>query len=39
MLYVLTCDCGSRHFQYDENLGFLCLECGEVIPECQAGYE
>lgn len=37
MKFVLTCDCGSTDFQYNEDGTFTCRECGETFTEDEAG--
>lgn len=37
MKYVLTCDCGSTEFSYQNEGEFKCKECGMVYTEVEAG--
>jgi transcription initiation factor IIE alpha subunit len=37
MKYVLTCDCGSTEFLYQNEGEFKCKECGTIYAEEDAG--
>jgi hypothetical protein len=37
MKFVLTCDCGSNDFTYNEEDGFKCKECGNIYTDEEAG--
>ena len=37
MKYVLTCDCGSTEFSYQNEGEFKCKECGIIYTNEDAG--
>lgn len=37
MKYVLTCDCGSTEFTYQNEGEFKCEECGNIYTDEEAG--
>ena len=37
MKYVLTCDCGSTDFTYQNEGEFKCKECGIIYADEDAG--
>lgn len=37
MKYVLTCDCGSTEFLYQNEREFKCKECGNIYTDEDAG--